>query len=361
MSQLRMWVFKILPQIKMNLLKVRQSGRTSVSVDYLWRADYKWDVVCLWSVWRVWTYGPPIFRQHYKAFCRDFKERNFYWKKVLSSKLTHCWQLFCWCSWCCWGWELVVTTLLWDPKSSVFSSDLISGNSVIASIFIVIWSECQWAGVRLRRHDVTGNSVVSSAWWEKCSVWGPELDCSHGKQECSSVARAPPACPPPPLHCTDYTQHCHTVLPTPPATTSNNNNNNNTARHQGESNIKKTRGQRLTGQWRVELIFPLWRHRRPHYTQGIMDQPERRERAQHNLPNIFFCLILFKYFPSVYISSGTKFDTLTLNGFPGRKIAKFIWDDTRQGWSWDWDFPIAGMPESASHNCLWYFATWEPE
>ena len=147
-------VFKILARIKMNLLKVSQrpnnlqSGRTSVSVDYLWRADYKWDVVPACGVCGVWTCGPQYLDNTTKPFVgvlkKGISDERKYCSGVWSSKLTHCWQLFCWCSWCCEaGPELVVTTVL---KSSVFSSDLISGNSVIASIFIVIWSEScrQW-------------------------------------------------------------------------------------------------------------------------------------------------------------------------------------------------------------------------
>ena len=137
-GKVRLWVFKILPQIKMNLLKVsHQRIRPHKLLSGLSeRGDYNWDVVAMSD-----SGGTPNIETSQQSLLSGFKKRGISdERKCWWTELTHCWQLFCWCSWCCCGWELVVTTLLWDPKSSVFNSDLISGNSVIASIFIVIWS-----------------------------------------------------------------------------------------------------------------------------------------------------------------------------------------------------------------------------
>ena len=62
------------------------------------------------------------------------------------------------------------------------------------------------------------------------------------------------------------------------------------------------------------------------------DNGAAREHTRHNtqFAEYFFCLNFVQIFSftSPGIPPGTKFDTLTLNGFPERKMAKFIWDDT---------------------------------
>ena len=99
--------------------------------------------------------------------------------------------------------------------------------------------EMRWAAVR-DYDDIKSlgrSCLVLSG--EKCAVWGPELDCSHGEVELS-VARAGTAG----LVTTGTALITpSSVSPTPRATTSTNNNTPMAPHYtMGESNIKKTRG-----------------------------------------------------------------------------------------------------------------------